>query len=140
MKIILYTVIIAVLFTAPVHRLDVARLEPVEVVYMEQTAETIKIVTDTGAEGKGESVAEALNDLKNSTAGVVYMDTADYLIVNDQAIDLINDMKCLMKDSVRLCRAQDPEMKNVADYLNTHGNYPKLKEWNAGLNIPTLKR
>lgn len=139
MRIILYALIVSALLAAPVQKLDVARLEPVEVVYIEQTEEIVRIVTDTGAEGEGDSIEQAINELKNQTAGVVYLDTADYLIVNDQAIDRIGEMNSLMKGSVKLCRAQDPDMECAAEYLNTHGKYPELKEWTTGVKIPLWK-
>lgn len=139
MRKILYVIILALLMAAPVQKLDVAQLEPVEVVHLSKEGNQITLTTDTKAKGEGTTVRKALEDLKSKTAGVVYLDTAQYLLLDSAAIKEIDEMRQLLKDSVKLCIAQDPDMENAAKYLETHGNLPNLKSWKQGMTLPIWK-
>lgn len=132
----LYVIIVLLLFAAPVQKLDVAHLEPVEVVHVAKEGNIIVLTTDTGAKGMGGTAFAALEDLKNKTAGVIYLNTAEYLLVGDGAVDVIDEMRDLMKGTVKLCRAQTPNMEIAANYLETHGQLPMLKDWKTGADLP----
>lgn len=136
MRKIMYVIILALLLAVPVQKLDVAQLEPVEVVHVAKEGNQITLTTDTKAKGEGTTVLTALEDLKSKTAGVVYLDTAEYLLLNVAAIKEVDEMRQLLKDSVKLCVAQDPDMESAAKYLETHGNLPKLKSWKQGMALP----
>lgn len=63
---------------------DIGELLPVELVSL--TVEQGKIVarTDTGDLGIGETLSDAMEDLKASAPGKVFLETADYLLLAPQ--------------------------------------------------------
>lgn len=131
--------VLAGLIAAPVKRLDVAELEPVEVVYFDVQNDMCYLITDTGAEGCGDTIDAALENMKSATPAVVYLDTAEYLLVSEKAIGELDEVRKLVKDSVQVCCAQNPDMKIAANYLETHEKLPKLKEVKGGDRLPFWK-
>lgn len=120
----------------PVKRLDIAELEPVEVVYLDKQNETFLLLTDTGAEGKGNTIESAMEDMKKNTPAVVYLDTAEYLIVSPNALEDFMQIRDYVKDSVRVCCAENPDMKVAANYLDTHGKLPKISDYESESKLP----
>lgn len=137
-RIIIYIWILLLALMAPVKRLDVAKLEPVDVVFVSKEDGKVKITTDTEAEGRGADAAAALYDLKQTTPGVVYLDTAEFLVVSKDAADQIDELRTWLKGSVKLCFAEKVEIEEVAKYLEVHGNLPKLRDWKTGDPVPLL--
>ena len=135
----IYIAILALTLLAPLERMDVAQLEPVEVVFLTKEGDTVFLATDTKASGQGTDVAAALADLKQTAAGVVYLDTAEYLLVSEDAAGEINALRGSLKGSVRLCLGQDVQVEEVAEYLEVHGTLPKLRDWKAGDPLPILQ-
>lgn len=136
-RILLYIVVIGLSFAFPLNRTDVAKLQPVEAVGMYKAENQICLVTDTGDFGAGESVNDAVEDLKRNTAAVVYLDTAKYLLVSNDAKDEIKTIRNIMKPSVRLCIWDGEEDLEVAcRYLSVHGDLSKLSQWNEGMKLP----
>ncbi len=136
MRKVLYVVILLLLMAAPVEKLDVAHLEPVEVVHLGKKGNIITMTTDTGAKGQGMTVSDALADLKENTPAVVYLDTAQYLLVSEAALDAVEESRSWLKGSVQLCLAEEPNMEIAANYLETHGNLPTLEHWSEGEKLP----
>ena len=130
MRMVLYIVILALLFLAPVQRLDVARLEPVQTVavYMNDTA--VVLETDTGNKGEGTGVKDALEDLEENTPGVIYLDTAQYLLVSEGAESHVDSLRKYLSPSVKACLWDgEGSVKDAAQYLDVRSDLPKLKDW-----------
>ena len=72
------------LYVAPLERLDVAKLLPIQAVAVYTEGDSVVLETDTENKGKGASIADALQDLKENTPAVVYLDTAEFLMVSEQ--------------------------------------------------------
>lgn len=125
MRILLYIIILVAMFFAPVNRLDIAKLEPVEAVaiYMEDGQVTLQ--TDGKSMGRGATAAEALQNLKENALAVVYLDTADYLLVGDGAQDAAQQLQEYLKNSVQIGRYSGGSVKDEAKYLDVHGNSAK---------------
>lgn len=130
MRKILYVVILSALFFAPLERLDVAKLLPIQAVavYMEDGA--VILETDTENKGRGDNVENALENLKEITPAVVYLDTAEFLLVSENAVSYINELRDFLKPSVKVCVCEAAgQVKDAAKYLDVHGNLPKLRDW-----------
>lgn len=125
MRILLYIIILAALFFAPVDRLDIAKLEPVEAVavYMEDGLITLK--TDGEDTGRGTTAQEALTDLKENALAVIYLDTADYLLIGDGAEEAAKDLRQFLRESVQTGKYNGGNVKEEAKYLDVHGNAEK---------------
>ncbi len=138
-RIIIYIGILALMLMAPVERLDVAKLEPVEVVYLTKEGDSVFLATDTKAAGRGADAMAALADLKQTTPGVVYLDTAEYLLVAEDAAGEIDALRGSLRGSVKLCFGKDIQVDEVAKYLEVHGDLPELKAWKTGDPLPILE-
>lgn len=131
MRRILYIIILALLFFAPVKRLDVAKLEPVQTVAVYMQDDQIVIETDTDNIGKGSTVHDAIDDLEQTTPGVIYLDTAEYLLLSKNAIIYIDAIRQYLAQNVRVCLwDEEGSVKDAAKYLSVRKNLPKIKEFN----------
>ncbi len=125
MRVILYIVILAIAFFVPVNRLDIAKLQPVEAVAIYKENGFIVLKTDEESVGKGTSAKVALEELKQSTPAVVYLDTADYLLIGEGAKEAAEEIKAFFKKSVKIGTYQGGDVKEEARYLDVHGNAAK---------------
>jgi len=105
---------------APVQRLDVAKLQPVEAVAIYEEQDLIVLETDTESVGKGQTVQQALENLKQNTAAVVYLDTANYLLVTEAAEPYAKELMVYLKPSVRIAKYSGGNVKEEAKYLDAH--------------------
>ena len=115
------------MFFAPVDRLDIAKLEPVEAVavYMEEGRVTLQ--TDGENIGSGVTAQEALADLKENALAVIYLDTADYLLVSEGAEEAAKDLQQYLQKSVQIGKYNGGNIKEEAQYLDVHKNAAKPK-------------
>ena len=80
-RMVLYGLILGALFFAPVESAEIAKLEPVQAVWMYMENDSVVLETDTQDKGAGATVEEALADMKRRSAGIIYLDTAQYVFV-----------------------------------------------------------
>ena len=135
-----YLVLAAVLLWVPVRRTDVGKLRPVQVIAVYEENGQIILETDTQDRGIGKTGMEALNNLKATTPAVIYLDTADFLLMGDGTDDRIAELEGRLKKSVKLCRVTEKmNLKDAAAYLRVHKQLPSLKVWKTGIKIPYLQ-
>ena len=130
MRKFVYVLIIAALCLAPVRRLNIAKLSPIQAVAMYMEDNNVVLETDTGNLGRGKNVLKALEDLKEKTAAVVYLDTAEFLLVAENAVSQVGEVAQHIKQSVKVCICDAAgRVKEAVQYLDVHGNLPKLRDW-----------
>lgn len=125
---LLYIIVLAVALAVPVERLDIGELRPVELVSLYREGNVICVETDTGDIGKGATLVDAVKDLEDTAEGAIYLDTAEYLVVSQDARNLLNGMGEFLKPSVRVCVTKaeiDPAQS--AAYLAAHPPGTQLK-------------
>ena len=138
-RILLYALILALVQIAPVKRTDIAKLRPVEVIALYNTGNGVRIATDTGDFGVGEDALTALDHLRRTSPAVIYLDTAEYLLVASGAEEALESLRDVLKPSVKLCRIlQQIDLQAAAEYLDVHGDLPSLRCWEAGQKLPAL--
>lgn len=120
MRMLLYILIIILACLAPVQRLDIAKLQPIEAVAVRKEANEIILLTDTEDTGKGKTVPEALQNLKDTTPAVIYLDTAEYLLVASGAEGAGEDLKFYLKPSIKVREYTGGEVKEEVKYLDAH--------------------
>lgn len=120
---------------------DVSTLEPVQTVYLASQGERIVLSTDTGARGNGESLDAALRSLRDTSAAFVFLDTAEYLLVDPNLQHLIPTLQDLLRPSCRICLTEgQPDMNKIGPYLAVHHPSVALKDYLAGdHDLPILK-
>lgn len=138
-RILIYALILALLLLVPVRRADVGQLRPVEVVVLYKEEGTVYLETDTLDLGVGENALEALADMKAASAGVIYLDTAEYLLVSEEALEETEALRGVLKKTVKLCQIDGrADLQTTAQYLSVHGGLPTLAQWEKGSKLPVL--
>lgn len=129
-RLISYGVILAMLFLAPVERLDVAKLQPVQTVAIYTEPGAVVLETDTHNIGRGASVAEALENLEQVTPGVIYLDTAQYLLVSKDGEGYVDALRDYLHSDVRVSAWDGVgNVEIAARFLSTEKDLPKLRDW-----------
>ena len=129
MRKILSIVILMLSLAAPVKRLDVAKLQPVETVAVYYSGNAVVLATDTGNVGQGSTAAKALQDLKESACSVIYLDTAEYLLIGQNDQNAAAELRPFLKDSVKVGSYHGGDIMKETAYWEIHGDLPKLKTW-----------
>lgn len=119
---------------------DVGKLHPVEVLAVSVADERIKVETDTGITGTGKSLEAAIEDLKQTSAGKIFMETANYLLVNEDGISLLPELFALLRPACQVfIFAGSGKMENISKYLESHPSNVTLLRYMQGMqNIPKL--
>ena len=93
----------------------------------------------SGDKGIGKTVADALKNLKLATPAVIYLDTAQFLLVGKNADEAVEQLRPFFRKSVEVYSFRgETDLEVVSKYLSVHGNGPKLKDWNFGEKLPVL--
>ena len=122
---------VAILSRRPHPARDVARLEPVQAVYIYQKNGTLCIETDTGAAGSGYTLTEAAADLKASASGEIFLDTAEFLLI-DPEVTITADFHTLLRPTCGVTfTTAPPDLQATADYLTIHQPSVTLLELRA---------
>ena len=138
-RIVIYVLILAATLFAPVKGNDIGRLRPVQAALVYKENQNVVIQTDTEDTGVGQTAKEALQNLKDTTPGIIYLDTARYLLVAEEALPEIEPLRAELKPSVQMCLAEGAVLgADTALFLKVHGQLPQLKSWKEGVDLPLL--
>lgn len=138
-RIIIYIGILAALLFVPVESHNVGELIPVQAVALSKENGRVVIETDTGNRGIGETVRKALQNLKDTASGNIYLDTAQYLLLGKETGAAADELRSELKRSVRICEtAKKVDLAQAVKFLRVHGNLPKLKDWKKDAELPVL--
>lgn len=140
-RLLFYIAVLGAALLVPLRGTDVGKLQPVGLVQLYKEENMVFVVTDTGDSGCGSTVDEAFKNLEDTTSGVVFLDTADFLLVSKNAIREIGELERYLKKSVRVCFAEaDIDTTEAAEYLNVHRPSVQLREGSGILNAQTLRK
>lgn len=129
--------LIAVLNLLPFSGTDVAQLKPVEVLWVYQTAEGVVIETDTLDRGSGSTPEDAFQNLMETTSGHIFLETADFLMLDRQALALLPQLTERLRPACGVCVAEGKiNMEQVASFLNAHRPKCTLRDCSKE-NVPT---
>lgn len=129
MRRLVYAVILGALLLAPVKKLDVADLEPIQAVAVYKQDGKVILETDTGDRGMGKDAGEALKDMQEKTPTVIYLDTAEFLLIGEDSQDQVELLRPLFHGNVKLARYNGGDVGDEAKYADIHSNLPRLKNW-----------
>lgn len=133
--------IMAVFGILPFAGTDVAKLEPVEVVALSWERNRILVQTDTQEQGRGQTLEATFADLKESADGQVFLETAQYLLLEKDQIHLLPELKTFLRPSCNICIwSGQGDLQDIAQYLEVHHPGLTLLRWLADKSsIPVLK-
>lgn len=138
-RLLIYSVILAAVLLVPVERSDVGKLRPIQTVAVFHDGTQFVIETDTEDTGRGEALQQAFINLIETAPADIYLDTADFLLVDVTAETKIDELSGVLKDSVRLYRfTGDPDLQQASKYLSVHDGGIKMKNWKNGAVLPVL--
>lgn len=132
----------AILFAVtPFRGTDIAKLAPVEVVWLTEKGGQVYLETDTGDMGWGTDVRAALEDMKAAAPGSIFLETADYLVVEQGREALLEQTCGVLRPSCMVCTAEImPDMEAVAAYLAAHEPQITLRQWQVEhQKLPVLR-
>ena len=130
MRKVIYALLLSALFLAPVERLDVAKLLPIRAVALYMQGERVVLETDTAHLGSGVDALHALDSLKKNTPAVIYLDTAEYLLVSEAAQSYAEQLRGILKPTVKVCVCDAAgKVQEAAKYLDVHGTVTELHRW-----------
>lgn len=140
-KILCYFIILGLAAAIPQKRLDVGKLLPVELIYIDEKDAEIIIRTDTGDTGEGATLDKAFNNLEETAKGVIYLDTAIYLLVSEDGLPHMKELWKYVKKEIKVCRCNsEVDLKEAATYLSVHDPKITLKMTLSGkTKLPELK-
>lgn len=132
---------VAALSTKPSAGDDIGKLQPVQVVCLSRSDGAVVLRTDTGDWGSGETVQAAVESMKSSAASEIFLETADYLLVAPECMNLLNDAMKLLRSSCSICLMEgEPDMENIGQFLQIHAPEVTLIHYRAGeRDLQTLK-
>ena len=138
---LIYVALLAAALMIPRKGTDVGKLKPVELVQLYKMGQTVVIATDTGDSGRGGTVEAAFQNLKETTSGVIFLDTADYLLVSRGAVKEAKELCDYLKKSTRVCIAElNVNPADAAEYLKVHRPEMTLGEKHNIKMAPVLTR
>ena len=139
MRKLLYILIVIGVLVLPVRPTDVGELEPIQAVWLSSKNGTVTLETDTEDKGTGKTVAEALEDMKCSSPGIVYLDTAQFLLVSENAVERIPEIQLYLKDAVQICLWEgEASVADAAAYMQAHKIGVRLNRWHTNVKLPNL--
>ena len=120
MRIVYYIIILGIMLFAPVKRLDVAKLEPVEAIAVTSNNGEVTLKTDTGSIGAGSDAEEALVSLKKNAKGIIYLDTARFLLIGDEAKEAAMELKPFMRGAIQFAAYCGGDVEEETRYIDAH--------------------
>lgn len=141
MKYWIWIPLMALLLLSPFRGSDVGKLRPVELVTMRREANAVVLETDTGDIGRGQNPMAALEDLKRSAPGALFLDTADYFLVTRETENLLPALSDVLRPAVEICVvSEETDLEAAAEYLRAHSPEVTLLAWRTqGKDLPELR-
>lgn len=137
-RIVLYCLILALTVFLPVKGEDIEDLEPVQAFWIGKQNEKLVLQTDTGDVGVGDSVQTALQNMKESSAEMVYPDTAQYLFTSKETKSILGQFAPLLRSSVKVCIWEGGDVKEAVKYAQAHELGCKLRNWKPETELPQI--
>ena len=99
---------------------DISKLKPVRVVYLYMDMGNLCIETDTGDSGTGRSLPEAAADLSANADGEIFLETAEFLIL-ERGIEPSPAFCQYLRPGSKVCYTDTPpDLAEAAEYLSAH--------------------
>lgn len=99
---------------------DIAKLEPVRVVYLYMDQGRLCIETDTADYGSGRNLTEATDDLRTRADAEIFLDTAEFLLLSPE-VTISPDFYTHLRPACKVCYTETaPDLAAAAEYLAAH--------------------
>ena len=96
---------------------DVAKLEPIQTIYVYIDGAELSFETDTGAKGSGATLTEAAASMKANASAELFLDTAEFLLL-DPTIPITGEIHTLLRPTCKVIfTITPPDLQTISDYL-----------------------
>lgn len=100
---------------------ETARLLPAEIVRISKRGPIYRIETDQPGTGRGRSIQKALENLKEKAPGIVFLETAQTVLVQDLDREDCRSLLSILRPGCGLCRETGQgDLKETAEFLKSH--------------------
>ena len=134
----------------PFKATDVAELLPVRTVIVTRSGRELTVDVGAGVRAVGKTLSEALRTLRQEVTGEVFFQTAEQIVVAEDAQDavpqVVNEPSFRPAAGLYLTEDADADPEELADYLHTHASDTTLTQARAALlsgrepELPILRR
>ena len=116
------------------------KLLPVETLLIEKQAGQYRVSTDTVNTGRGDSLEKAVDALRAEAPGILFLDTADYVLLTGEAEDCMEKLQDYVRPGTRVYKLEGTaELSEIGPFLKTHGPDAPLYRLQKGkLQLPKL--
>lgn len=112
---------------------DIAKLEPVRLLWAEEVGGGVCLETDMGQSGWGKDLESAVRDMEETASGQVFLDTAEYLVISPGVLKWMPELSQLLRSSCQVCLADGmKDLNEAAEYLAVHEPGFTLRDWQKG--------
>lgn len=154
MKKLFWFALAAALFWAlsalPFHSEDAAKLLPVKTVIVTRSGAAYTVDVGAGVRAVGRTLTEALERLREEVTGVIFLPTAEQVVITEPAEDVIEAVteESAFRPAAGIYRTPDPEpdAEAIGAYLASHPSNTTILDLRAALalgqepTIPTVRR
>lgn len=112
---------------------DIGKLQPVQVVAVSNRGENVQLLTDTADLGCGRNVDQAVANMKETSSYSIFLDTAEYLLVETGAEIWLSQLQEYLRPSCNICLVTgevDPEQAGA--FLQLHEPGFTMTHYEAG--------
>lgn len=138
----IYLALFALVWIFPIipnERISLGELEPVELLYFAKSGQFIRVESDTGSKGTGDSIAEALEDIKQQAKGNILLETADCIVIDKSCVNELESIMLMFRPASAVCVSiGQPDLSDLTIYLRSHKPKISLGEAFEGEEIPIL--
>ena len=119
---------------------DIGKLEPARVILVDAAPGAVSLYTDVGQYGSGRDLTGAVEDMKQTASGEVFLDTAEYLLLSPTSLGQLEELSRLLRLSCRVCVAAGvKDLEAAGEYLSIHKPDTTLGDWRKGARqLPVL--
>lgn len=119
---------------------DVSELKPAQLLLVEEEKGRILVATEEMDIGEGTSLDGALDDLKATASGRIFLDTVEYVLVSSRTAELLPQLKNTLRPGCGIClTVGETDPKQAAEYLESHKPDLTLAEyWAEPGEMPLL--
>lgn len=130
---------VVAMLIAPSRDMDIASLQPVELLYIYMEKGKVTVETDTGDLGVGKDLQKAMENLKATSHGEIFLETAQYLLLGENAEDCLPQLKQILRPAAQVLRMEGaPDVEGLVKFLSVHKSPLALKDWREGTELPKL--
>lgn len=126
-------------FLAPSGKTDISELRPVELLSLYKEEGQLCVETDTGDLGRGVDLQTALKDLRATTPGEIFLETADYVMVTAETKECLLELKTILRPATEIVQMQDRiEASAAVEFLSVHRPGLLMKDYGSESMLPQL--